>query len=210
MKKTLLLLTALTLWSAIQVSAFYNPSTGRWLSRDPIEEKGGLNLYGFVTNDPVCKYDILGRAAGNPCGSEPFKCMTCMAWAEARPNDACMKAVAQVIWNRSQKQNKSMCEVVQTGFNAYDPKPNERGNVNSGYSECCQGACRSPSENTRLKKFQDTAAGWAEEFGGGDLQLGGADYFHSGQVFPPSWGKRDDYQEISVFGCSMHFYKKLR
>ena len=23
----------------------YNPETGRWLSRDPIEEEGGLNIY---------------------------------------------------------------------------------------------------------------------------------------------------------------------
>jgi RHS repeat-associated protein len=28
-----------------------NPLTGRWLSRDPIEEAGGVNLYGFVGND---------------------------------------------------------------------------------------------------------------------------------------------------------------
>jgi RHS repeat-associated protein len=27
---------------------FYNSTTGRWLSRDPIEEEGGINLYGFV------------------------------------------------------------------------------------------------------------------------------------------------------------------
>jgi hypothetical protein len=38
MKKTLLLLAAITAWSTIQVSAFYNPSTGRWLSKDPIDE----------------------------------------------------------------------------------------------------------------------------------------------------------------------------
>jgi RHS repeat-associated protein len=29
---------------------YYQPTTGRWLSRDPIEEKGGLNLYDFVSN----------------------------------------------------------------------------------------------------------------------------------------------------------------
>lgn len=27
---------------------YYNPEMGRWLNRDPIEEEGGLNLYGFV------------------------------------------------------------------------------------------------------------------------------------------------------------------
>jgi RHS repeat-associated protein len=40
---------------------FYNPSGGRWLSRDPLEEIGGLNLYGFVDNNPVSSTDIDGR-----------------------------------------------------------------------------------------------------------------------------------------------------
>jgi len=33
----------------------------RWLSRDPIEEDGGLNLYGFVDNEPIGLVDMLGR-----------------------------------------------------------------------------------------------------------------------------------------------------
>jgi len=45
-----------------QAQAFYNPSTGRWLSRDPIEEKGGRNLYGFVNNEPAGTVDVLGKA----------------------------------------------------------------------------------------------------------------------------------------------------
>jgi len=40
----------------------YNPTTGRWLSKDPIEEDGGLNLYGFVLNNAINAYDILGLA----------------------------------------------------------------------------------------------------------------------------------------------------
>ena len=39
---------------------YYSPELGSWLSRDPIEEKGGLNLYGFVGNDGVNKWDYLG------------------------------------------------------------------------------------------------------------------------------------------------------
>jgi RHS repeat-associated protein len=39
---------------------YYSPALGRWLSRDPIEEQGGLNLYGFVNNDPVNGVDVLG------------------------------------------------------------------------------------------------------------------------------------------------------
>ncbi len=38
----------------------YSPSLGRWPSRDPIEEKGGLNLYGFVLNNPVSRFDTRG------------------------------------------------------------------------------------------------------------------------------------------------------
>jgi RHS repeat-associated protein len=37
---------------------YYNPSTGRWLSRDPITEGGGPNLYGFVSNDSINNTDV--------------------------------------------------------------------------------------------------------------------------------------------------------
>jgi uncharacterized protein RhaS with RHS repeats len=39
---------------------YYDPKTGRWPSRDPIEEEGGMNLYGFVENDGVGRWDVLG------------------------------------------------------------------------------------------------------------------------------------------------------
>lgn len=39
---------------------YYDPVTGRWPSRDPIEEEGGVNLYGFVGNDGVNRLDYLG------------------------------------------------------------------------------------------------------------------------------------------------------
>lgn len=39
---------------------YYNPSLGRWISRDPLEEHGALNLYGFVGNDAMSLIDVLG------------------------------------------------------------------------------------------------------------------------------------------------------
>jgi uncharacterized protein RhaS with RHS repeats len=39
---------------------WYDPATGRWPSRDPIEEEGGINLYGFVFNDALSWIDRLG------------------------------------------------------------------------------------------------------------------------------------------------------
>jgi RHS repeat-associated protein len=41
---------------------YYDPVTGRWPSRDPIEERGGVNLYGFVDNNSVNYWDFLGMA----------------------------------------------------------------------------------------------------------------------------------------------------
>ncbi len=41
---------------------YYNASTGRWLSRDPAEEFGGLNVYGFVDNAPIDEVDAIGLA----------------------------------------------------------------------------------------------------------------------------------------------------
>ena len=40
---------------------YYDPVTGRWPSRDPIGEQGGVNLYGFVGNDGINRWDLLGR-----------------------------------------------------------------------------------------------------------------------------------------------------
>ena len=39
---------------------YYDPVMGRWPSRDPIEERGGVNLYAMVGNDTINRVDILG------------------------------------------------------------------------------------------------------------------------------------------------------
>ena len=52
----------------------YSPDLGRWIKRDPIGERGGLNLYGFVQNEPVDKYDVLGLRGGGAKGKPCCKC----------------------------------------------------------------------------------------------------------------------------------------
>jgi RHS repeat-associated protein len=39
----------------------YDPVTGRWTSRDPIGQRGGVNLYGFVYNSPTKYIDSDGQ-----------------------------------------------------------------------------------------------------------------------------------------------------
>jgi RHS repeat-associated protein len=41
---------------------FYDPNLQRWINRDPIEERGGINLYGFVVNYPIGGIDPFGLA----------------------------------------------------------------------------------------------------------------------------------------------------
>jgi len=40
---------------------FFNPSAGRWLNRDPIEESGGANLFAFAANEPIASADRDGK-----------------------------------------------------------------------------------------------------------------------------------------------------
>ena len=43
---------------------FYDPNLQRWLNRDPLMEKGGRNLFTFVSNRPTDFSDSNGRVAG--------------------------------------------------------------------------------------------------------------------------------------------------
>ncbi len=45
-------------YSAISGLRYYSPSLGRFINKDPIEEKGGLNLYGFCGNNGVNRWDL--------------------------------------------------------------------------------------------------------------------------------------------------------
>lgn len=60
--KPALLLEVLSalLLAAEHAPAWYDPGTQRWLNRDPQGERGGLNLFSFVDNDPLFWVDTFG------------------------------------------------------------------------------------------------------------------------------------------------------
>jgi uncharacterized protein RhaS with RHS repeats len=94
----LITVALLAFWVGLcNASAFYDPGTQRWLNRDPIGELGGLNLYGFVSNDPLDRLDLFGESDAPkdqppitkpPISSEnPFKPGrdNCLCYALNRP-----------------------------------------------------------------------------------------------------------------------------
>jgi RHS repeat-associated protein len=66
---------------------WYDPVTGRWPSRDPIEERGGVNLYGMVGNGATIKLDRLGLQSGSErCAECAAQTPLSQAW---RPRTCC-------------------------------------------------------------------------------------------------------------------------
>ena len=49
----------------------YSAELGRWLSRDPAGEKGGINLYAYVENNILNMVDLLGLVPNNLCCDTP-------------------------------------------------------------------------------------------------------------------------------------------
>lgn len=59
---------------------YYEPLLGKWLSRDPIEESGGENVYSFTLNSPVNGLDLYGLSPDFPnCCKQETKSATTAA-----------------------------------------------------------------------------------------------------------------------------------
>ncbi|MCF6312828.1 MAG: RHS repeat-associated core domain-containing protein [Verrucomicrobiales bacterium] len=91
---------------------YYNPKTGRWPSRDPIGERGGLNLYGFVGNDGVNRVDYLGLCEGGDCASVFSACK------EAAKSDytTCRAAINPAARIRLDKEIKRLKKIRDIGL----------------------------------------------------------------------------------------------
>jgi RHS repeat-associated protein len=77
----------------------YSPNLGRWITKDPIQEKGGLNMYAYCGNDPINNVDPEGLdikvidSSNNATyfpNASAFK-----TWLSTAPNNS----IDTIIWN---------------------------------------------------------------------------------------------------------------
>ena len=114
----------------------YDPRTGRWLSRDPIYENGGLNVYGYVRSNPVNWIDVVGLAIGDfpppPPGFDP-KTWTQGQWSNGKwyvkdPSGNTWTAHPEDPghWRHWDKQDSGGDDEGQQPPNSGKPRPNQK------------------------------------------------------------------------------------
>ena len=64
----------------------YDSDLGRWLSRDPIQELGGLDLYAYVMNNPIRYLDSLGLAISSDPNTDNCFISASLWWGNAVRN----------------------------------------------------------------------------------------------------------------------------
>src|SRR6185295_7282071 len=92
-----LVVVACALLVAQSALAFYHPSASRWLSRDPIEERGALGRCTFLENNPINSWDYLGLCgpAAGSCGPDVTRALN--------QTLRIIKARYQQVWSGFQK-----------------------------------------------------------------------------------------------------------
>ncbi|MFT4177116.1 MAG: RHS repeat-associated core domain-containing protein [Luteolibacter sp.] len=86
---------------------YYNLEIGRWVSKDPLDEEGGLNVYSFSLNDGVNFVDFLGLKGG-----KKFK-----------TQDEAAKAALQEAYQMTKQSQQEMCGWIIKKGKCYEYTP---------------------------------------------------------------------------------------
>jgi uncharacterized protein RhaS with RHS repeats len=157
------------------------------VNRDPIGELGGLNLYGYVANDPLDKFDPFGEADGprdqppvtSPpiFGEKPFKPGTdnCLCYALDLPGGAKQPDGGYGVNNG--KNCKNLMAQLKKNHGATDvPKS---GTCPTGSHKITASA---DGDGGYHVQRQNSDGGWSE------MSLG----YGEGQTYPPRKCKKGD------------------
>ena len=95
---------------------FYNPEMGRWMSRDPIGEKGGCNLYLFVRNNQMNYFDHIG-----------LQCRDCSLEYETNMNmvDALLQGCREAVVDESKTLYNSLWDSAENTWKLATEKADE-------------------------------------------------------------------------------------
>ena len=78
---------------------YYHALNGRWISRDPIEESGSINLYSILQNDVLSNSDMLGLIGWGPLVGAAASCLADLLAADLKDKfdaiTACSAASAE-------------------------------------------------------------------------------------------------------------------
>jgi RHS repeat-associated protein len=143
---------------------FHNPELMRWLNRDPIGEKGGVNKYGFVNNDAVNKWDLLGMYPDSSINDHPIR------W-----DDSCDCVVPNTVRNNAESDFKVFREKLRVMQNnkwsdlpdgsVTNPYADNRGKLTARIAKCLLKSFDQGSLKIVCRKKGDPRcwknAGWA-------------------------------------------------
>lgn len=139
----------------------YDARLGRWLSRDPIAERGGLNIHAYVLNDPIMLMD--------PRGLDPLG----LAWVTVE--------FAEQWWEKRKDTKKDKYHHCLANCHSVEEFPDGTGELYSDLlseaKECLDGLTGS---NTPLQSEHDRMAnetGQNIAYSGGDCESGCASAF---------------------------------
>jgi RHS repeat-associated protein len=102
---------------------------GRWLSRDPIEEDGGLNIYTFVGNNAKKYIDTDGRQFREPLMSEVL-CKYNLAFELVPKNEFTRGERLSTVGSTFVSNSEEMISTIDGMVPKFDPE-----------GDCCKGAC---------------------------------------------------------------------
>jgi len=126
---------------------YYNASTGRWPNRDPMQEYGGLNLYGFVGNNSINVIDLLGMSES----SDPVLAMVDLFQNALKACSCDQKLTADMrdTFNKYLSRNKELNEIVKNMLEALEQAKAQMKLDNDGVNNAIDKA----DENEKLTKL---------------------------------------------------------